>query len=187
MFLRQRQIIMLSGRSVKVKMLLRLRGRSPLGRSLTDRIEEYIKKLFSSSGGGRVEINRGELAQIFCCVPSQINYVLATRFTLQQGYLVESRRGGRGYVRIEKLALRDENIRYKVASEILGNMVSQQVAEGLINRLHEEGLIAARERALMRAAVDARALSLPLPQRDLVRASVLRAMILALVRGDSSS
>ena len=69
-------------------------------RSLTDRIEQYLKVLIARSEDRQIEIQRAELAETFDCVPSQVTYVLATRFTEKEGYYTQSRRGGRGYVRI---------------------------------------------------------------------------------------
>lgn len=69
-------------------------------RSLADRIEQYIKVLIARSDDRQIEIQRAELAETFDCVPSQVTYVLGTRFTEREGYFTESRRGGRGYVRI---------------------------------------------------------------------------------------
>ncbi len=71
-------------------------------KSLADKIEQYIKALIDSSGEGQIEIQRSELAETFSCVPSQVTYVIGTRFTLEDGYISESRRGGKGYVRITK-------------------------------------------------------------------------------------
>ncbi|MEA1959839.1 MAG: CtsR family transcriptional regulator [Bacillota bacterium] len=71
-----------------------------MARSLADRIEQYIKVLIARSENGQIEIQRAELAETFDCVPSQVTYVLGTRFTQREGYYTESRRGGCGYVRI---------------------------------------------------------------------------------------
>lgn len=73
-------------------------------KSLADRIESYLKVLIDRSDSNRIEIQRAELAETFACVPSQVTYVLATRFGQKDGYLTESRRGGKGYVRITRLA-----------------------------------------------------------------------------------
>ncbi|MDD2372112.1 MAG: CtsR family transcriptional regulator [Syntrophomonadaceae bacterium] len=74
-------------------------------RSLADRIEQYLKVLIERSEDKRIEIQRSELAETFCCVPSQVTYVIGTRFTEAEGYFTESRRGGKGYVRISRYYL----------------------------------------------------------------------------------
>ncbi|MEQ8176353.1 MAG: CtsR family transcriptional regulator [Syntrophomonadaceae bacterium] len=71
-------------------------------RSLADKIEQYIKVLIEKSGAGQIEIQRSELAETFSCVPSQVTYVISTRFTQEEGYVTESRRGGNGFVRITR-------------------------------------------------------------------------------------
>ncbi len=73
----------------------------------SDLIESYIKKILENSE--MIEIRRIEMADLFNCVPSQINYVINTRFTIQRGYLVESKRGGGGYIRIAKVRISDKN------------------------------------------------------------------------------
>lgn len=73
-------------------------------RSITDRIEQYIKVLINRSDGQQIEIQRAELAETFCCVPSQVTYVLSTRFNGKDGYITESRRGGKGFVRITRIS-----------------------------------------------------------------------------------
>lgn len=72
-------------------------------RTITDRIEQYIKVLIDRSGKQQIEIQRVELAETFCCVPSQVSYVLATRFSPKDGYITESKRGGKGFVRITRI------------------------------------------------------------------------------------
>ncbi|MHB1128239.1 MAG: CtsR family transcriptional regulator [Bacillota bacterium] len=153
-------------------------------RSLVEQIENYIKSLLGNSPGGVIEIQRNELAQRFACVPSQINYVLGTRFSVEQGYVVESRRGGGGYLRIAKLSLDQDAELYRLINSTAGTLVSQQVGDGLIQRLLEEGFLTKRETILMRAVIKREALPLELPQRDLVRASILRFVLLALLQDE---
>ncbi|MEW6662205.1 MAG: CtsR family transcriptional regulator [Bacillota bacterium] len=156
--------------------------------TLTDQIESYLKQMLAGSGEGLIEIQRSWLAQMFSCAPSQINYVLTTRFSIEQGYLVESRRGGGGYVRIVRLPINvhnEEQLR-KLLEITLGESLSQQAGEGVIQRLFEEGHLTDRESQIMRAAIRRETLALDLPHRDLIRANLLRAMILALWQGMDS-
>jgi transcriptional regulator CtsR len=143
--------------------------------TLADQIEAYLLRLLAERTA--VELQRTQLAQQFACAPSQINYVLLTRFTPARGFLVESRRGGGGYIRVVRIPT-DLGSAVTAVPESL----SQTEAEHVIDRLREDGLCGEREAQLMRAAVDRNALGLPLPLRDRVRASVLRAMVAALVR-----
>ena len=73
--------------------------------SLTEQIEQWLKEQLLRAGGNILEIRRSDLAEIFDCVPSQVNYVLSTRFTVERGFLVQSRRGGGGFIRIIKLRM----------------------------------------------------------------------------------
>jgi transcriptional regulator of stress and heat shock response len=94
-------------------------------KSLASGIEQYIKVLITRSEQGQIEIQRAELAETFACVPSQISYVLSTRFSPQDGYCVESRRGGQGYIRIS--AIRKE-------CELFDNAQLLQFLEELKNK-----------------------------------------------------
>jgi len=153
--------------------------------SLARRIEEYLKRLLSQKEA--VEIQRNELAEFFQCVPSQINYVLSTRFTPTQGYLVESRRGGGGYVRIVKISWEDsphyilKNI-YEVIDAESGS--DQWEAEGVIKRFYEEKLITRREFQLLKAIVSRETLAIDLPERDMIRGRIIKAVLTTLCRKD---
>jgi len=127
-------------------------GSSPLP-NLTDYIEEYLKKLLSLSANRHIEIRRRELAGKFSCVPSQINYVLERRFTLERGFLVESRRGGGGCIRIYRV----EQPQYKSWRELIENLDDDKfepdrVGE-LLKRLVEEKVISRRESSLLNAII----------------------------------
>lgn len=148
--------------------------------NLADDIEHFLKLLMHESGVA--EVQRATLASQFGCAPSQINYVLATRFTPERGYLVESRRGGGGYIRITRLNLEAGDALHALVHEQIGSALSQDEAQGYILRLHEEGIIDDREAAIMQAAILRESIGLELPVRDLVRANLLKAMILAILR-----
>lgn len=142
---------------------------------MTDAIEQYLLQLL---GRGRlVELQRAEVAERFGCAPSQINYVLVTRFTPARGFAVESRRGGGGYIRLMRLP-------EDAWEGTLGLPAScdQSTAEHHIERLREAGRLTEREAALLRAVVSREVLQLPLPLRDEVRAAVLRAGVGAALR-----
>ena len=151
--------------------------------SLSRRIEEYIKRLLETSSA--IEVQRSELADTFKCVPSQINYVLSTRFTPNHGYLVESRRGGGGYLRIVKLswgmssASQMEEIYHN-----LGIALEQWQAEGVLGRLRDEELITTREYLMLKAVIDRDTLQLDLPERDKLRTRIIQAILATLSRKD---
>lgn len=154
------------------------------GKTLADRIENYIKWKLNSSNDGVIELQRQELALRFTCVPSQVTYVLGTRFTIERGYLVESRRGGGGYIRIVRVPLNAGKELKGWLQQALGDYLSQEAATELLRRLVEEGLLTRREERLLAAAVNRQALPLELPQRDQVRAAIIKMVILTLMRSD---
>ncbi|TLS48518.1 CtsR family transcriptional regulator [Paenibacillus antri] len=150
-------------------------------RNTSDMIEQYLKQLLQQSADGIIELQRNELAEQFQCVPSQINYVISTRFTLDKGYLVESKRGGGGYIRIQKVDLGMHEMIHVEVSQTIGSEIDQSAAEGLIYRLEEAKLVSCREANLMKAAMHRETIGLKLPLRDEVRARMLKAMLVALL------
>ncbi len=150
-------------------------------RNISDLIEQYLKQMLQESSEGAVEIQRNELADKFSCVPSQINYVISTRFTLEKGYVVESKRGGGGYIRIQRVELPKLRAIQAHIHQTIGERVDQQAAEGLIYQLEEAGMIERREANLLRAAVSRDVIAIKLPLRDELRARLLKAMLIALL------
>ncbi|MGI6784966.1 MAG: CtsR family transcriptional regulator [Aminivibrio sp.] len=121
--------------------------------SLTKVIENYINNLFSELDEEAVSLRRKDLAEIFGCVPSQINYVLRSRFTPERGYLVESQRGGHGYIRIFRLSYDIPEEKINHIEEIVGDSISAQEIKRLLTSLRERGLIDSRERLLIEVAM----------------------------------
>ncbi|GAM92180.1 CtsR family transcriptional regulator [Listeria monocytogenes] len=148
-------------------------------KNISDVIEAYLKQVLESSEA--VEIKRSEIADKFECVPSQINYVINTRFTMERGYIVESKRGGGGYIRIIKVKMNDKlQLLEAIISMVHDKKVSQSFSEDVILRLLEEEVITKKEARLMVAALDREVLILPLPDRDILRSRILEAMLVAL-------
>ena len=143
---------------------------------LSDSIERFIKDLMSQEA--QIEVRRNELAQHFGCAPSQINYVLATRFSVGHGYIIESRRGGGGYVRIVRMQQRGNGNLLQALLERVGNSISEEAASAIISNLKEARLITDREALLMLSAVTRNALALPISAKDVLRASVLSNMLM---------
>lgn len=150
--------------------------------NLADRMEEYLKKLLILSPSGYIDIKRKELANKFLCVPSQINYVLGTRFTLDKGYLVESKRGGKGYVRIKKLQLSVENLLSTFPKDLVGGGISEDRARGIIQRLYELKYISLRESGLMESALSGLKAVEDNSFRKELRGLLLRDMLLLLIK-----
>lgn len=150
---------------------------------LTGEIEQFLLNMLERSQNGVLEIGRNELADQFACAPSQINYVLSTRFTAYKGYYIESRRGGSGYIKITKLQTdRDETL-----STLLNDVVKEEVtadkAKSILRALEEQEAITSTERDLMHHAIDDNALRDIVPSgRNRVRASILKNMILVFLK-----
>ena len=133
---------------------------------LSDTIEQFIKELMSEDA--HIELRRNELAQHFGCAPSQINYVLATRFSVDHGYLIESRRGGGGYVRIVRMHPRQEGNLLDALLKRVGNSIDEETTNAIIENLVDAKLATPNEAALMRAATGRNALSLPVSGKDVL-------------------
>ncbi|UJL46515.1 CtsR family transcriptional regulator [Virgibacillus sp. NKC19-16] len=145
--------------------------------NISDVIEQYLKKILQTRGQNAIEIKRSEIANQFQCVPSQINYVIKTRFTLEKGYIVESKRGGGGYIRIMRVIHQDKS---ELIDEIIGMInptVTQAASIDVLERLLEEELITEREAKIILSGIDRNTLAFQLPLRDEVRARVLTAML----------
>ena len=138
---------------------------------ISDRIESFITELLKDEDNW-VEIGRNELAGIFNCVPSQINYVISTRFSPEKGYYVESRRGGGGYIRIKKIEkdlLGDINL---IINNI-GSIITSEKAEDIIDYLYKTDRLTEQIKEIAKAAVSPESLS-GLENEDSVRARILK-------------
>ena len=131
--------------------------------TMTDIIEKFIKDLMEEDNS--IQIQRNELANLFSCAPSQINYVLTTRFTIDRGYYIESKKGGGGYVQIEKI----------------GSQISYKKAKELLEGLKESDLINERELKLILYAIDDKSLCMPIYElKEKVRSNILKNIIIGL-------
>ena len=133
---------------------------------ISDKIESFILELMKQDENEYLKIQRNELADIFGCVPSQINYVISTRFSPERGYVVVSRRGGGGCVMIRRVN----------NSGNIGDEFSEREAHSLIKRLTDEGKITNREAKLIKAASSNISLR-NVSNKDKVRADILKDML----------
>ena len=148
---------------------------------LSDIIEDFIKQMIIDTDGA-IEIQRNELAIKFNCVPSQINYVIDTRFSTEKGYYVESRRGGGGSIKIQRVNITHEGNYLMHIISSMGNSISQQSAHAFITNFIDYDVISVREGLLMKAAVSDKILGvIPFPHRDAVRAGILKNMLMSLL------
>ncbi|MCA0151223.1 MULTISPECIES: CtsR family transcriptional regulator [Rossellomorea] len=146
-------------------------------RNISDIIENYLKNVLELSESEIVEIKRSEIADKFQCVPSQINYVINTRFTVERGYVVESKRGGGGYIRIMKVKAHDQVHLIDQLVALITQTISQNTAADIVFRLVEEEIISEREAKIMLSVMDRSVIMVELPERDILRGRMLRAML----------
>ena len=143
---------------------------------ISDIIAGFINELLSEEDG-TAEVQRADLANRFNCVPSQINYVISTRFSPEHGYIVESRRGGGGYIRITRVRTDPKMLVMHTVNGI-GDRIGEKSVAALISNLLENDAIDRQSARMMLAATGSRAL-LPVPQelRDQARASIFKQML----------
>ena len=148
---------------------------------LSDAIAQMIEQLLTDNGGC-AEIRRNDLADRLGCVPSQINYVISSRFTPELGYVTESRRGGGGYIRIiKKQFSRDEYLMHFFCA--VGDSLEESDALAFLANLAENAILSSREALLMKSVLTNSALSdVPPEKRDTVRADLMKQMVLCLMQ-----
>lgn len=143
---------------------------------ISDVIEEFIKDLFDEDNE-QIEIQRNELAEHFNCVPSQINYVISTRFKPSQGYYVESKRGGGGYILIKKVTNTKEDYILHIISNI-GNELTANEVDILISDFLTYNIITAKEAKLLKVATSDNVLNVNKEIKDKLRARIFKNMLL---------
>lgn len=144
--------------------------------TLADLIENYIKQRLGNSQDQSVALSRAQLAELFSCVPSQINYVLTTRFTIERGYIIESRRGGGGYIRILRIEPGDrKKVAVKLFNEI-GQSISEREADNYLDAFLELSLLRSKQVQLIRGFLQKEIMGNS-KYHDEQRASLLRAML----------
>lgn len=154
--------------------------------SLTSKIEEYIEQLLEENGSGVISLRRKDLAELFECVPSQINYVLRSKFAPENGFLVESQRGGHGYIRVVQLTFKNCEEEVSHLQDLIGNRISEQEAKRLLMNLQNRKLLSARERLLIEVALrsqdeNGRTLfDISIHKREIMRADLLKKLLTSL-------
>jgi len=157
--------------------------------SLTRIIEKHIQDLLETTDEESVFLSRKDLSEHFGCVPSQINYVIRSRFTPERGYIVESKRGGHGYIRVIRLCFDIPEERANHVDELIGDTVNEQDIRRILANLQHRGLITPRERLLIEVAsrfqeeIGRDLLDLSPYKRDSLHAELLKRLLRSLVLG----
>ena len=156
---------------------------------LSDAIEQFIKDMMKQETQPGIDLKRNELAEYFHCAPSQINYVLSTRFTPDHGYVTSSQRGGGGYIRIVRIVRSGNEQLHYLLNERIGEAISAGEAQILCTQLAERGVMSMDDARLMSAAVSPAALSVPIPEtaKNVLRARIMRSMLLSVAQRDQQA
>lgn len=145
---------------------------------ISDLIAGFLQDSLDEAENGVLEVQRSDLSQRFNCVPSQINYVMSTRFSPERGYIVESRRGGNGYIRITRVRVDRQTLLMHVINS-LGERLDLPSARAILGNLAQSGAVEENICQALLAAVGDKALS-PVPRalRDQVRAAVMKQVLI---------
>lgn len=146
---------------------------------MSDLVAQYIMQMLDEQNGS-AEIQRNELAGNLGCVPSQINYVITSRFTPEQGYIVESRRGGGGYIRISRVKMDRGTAMMHIINSV-GSSLDKATAEVMLNNMLQRNILEMQSAKLIAAALSDRTLSqIEQDKRDTVRADLFKNMLLTI-------
>ena len=141
---------------------------------ISDLIASFLQDSLEMTENGVLEVQRNDLAQRFNCVPSQINYVMSTRFSPERGYIVESRRGGNGYIRITRVRVDRQTLLMHVINS-LGGRVDLPSARAILGNLVQSGALEETLGRTLLAAISDKALAaVPRELRDIVRADIMK-------------
>ena len=148
---------------------------------MSDLVAQHILAMLDEQNGN-AEIRRNELANDLGCVPSQINYVITSRFTPEQGYIVESRRGGGGYIRITRVNIDKSSAIMHIVNSI-GDTLDKASAEVMINNMYNQSIIDLPTARLLASALSERVFKeIPVNYKDLLRARIFKNMLLSIIR-----
>lgn len=148
--------------------------------NISDIIEQFILKTMGDDES--VDISRNELATFFSCAPSQINYVLETRFTVDKGFLKESRRGGGGYIKISKINLDNDEYVSNLILESVGDELSQKRFSQILEKLRNEKIISDKEKEIIFSALSDLSLAMPFTIKDNIRAKAFKNVLTTLMK-----
>lgn len=147
----------------------------------SDLIAKFIMSAIDDNQNGFAELQRSALAEMFSCVPSQINYVISTRFSPERGYVVESRRGGGGYIRISRVRQSPRELVMHTVNSV-GTSLELNTAAAFVSNMYEAGIIDAKTARLIMTAVGDKALRpVNAEDRDVLRASIFKHLLVNLI------
>ena len=146
---------------------------------LSNITEDFINQMLSEAEGGEIELKRNALADKFSCVPSQINYVISTRFSPERGYIVESRRGGGGYIKIIRVTpSADNGLLDDIRS--IGDSITFSATSAMIKKLYEYDVVTKREATIIINALSEKSLAVKQPEQDRLRAKIHKNVLISI-------
>ena len=148
--------------------------------NISDIIEQFILK--SLGDDEFIDISRNELANFFSCANSQINYVLDTRFTMDRGFIIESHRGGGGYIRVSKVSMNDDNLVSNLIIESVGEELTEKRMNQILDRLAREEVLTSKERNIVSVALSDVSLAMPFGFKDKLRASAFKRVLMSILK-----
>lgn len=148
---------------------------------LSDIIEAFLNDMLNEADKNELEIQRNELANHFSCAPSQINYVLTTRFTTDRGYYIESKRGGGGCIKIRKIDYQDKKPLVDAIIDKIGSNITYNSSLGIIKVMLDMNIITERESNIIKSSINDRTLGDIVDNRNKVRAEILKSAVLIVI------
>lgn len=146
--------------------------------SRSDIIEQFILDTLAEESF--IELSRNDLARFFSCAPSQINYVLNTRFTINNGYVIESVRGGAGFIKVSKL--NDDRANFNQLLQICAQPLNAMEGNQILDNLLSRDLISVAENQILKRAISTKALNNPLNMEEMLRANILKEIIIEIMK-----
>jgi len=148
---------------------------------ISDIIEEFILEQLQDTE--YINLSRNELANFFNCAPSQINYVLSTRFTIPRGFIIESHRGGGGYIKLTRVDIDKSDYLGVLLSSILNDEIDYRTSLSIIDNLCELNIIEEQSAKIISYAISPKALAMPIKLENRQRANILKNIVINILRG----
>lgn len=151
--------------------------------TISDIIENFILSTLGKDDS--IDLSRNELADYFKCAPSQINYVLTTRFNLNRGYIIQSQRGGGGYIKLLKIKDFDDNYVFKLVED-LPKEISYKDAEYILEDLTQKQFLTIEQAKIISFAISNKALSNPVNLDGVIRSNILKSVLINILKEKKS-
>ncbi len=148
--------------------------------NISNIIEEFI--LSTMGEDNTINLSRNDMAEYFNCAPSQINYVLTTRFNINRGYVIQSQRGGGGFIRIYRIEDFDENYVHKIIDEKLNEPISYRDAMYIIEDLERKKFIKPEQVSIISYALSPKALTTPVKMEEQLRVNILKNILINIIK-----